>query len=444
MPDNRAAKEPGQQGDDEAVHHKATDDIERNGLSGALGGVEIGGDHRVDAADDEAPAVFPHVQGGEIGGGGVRAEKAAERVREQNVNCDAQRAADHADDLPGAIIRLQVVAALSAVRLPKERLHPFRRAEEHRHGEAGQIRDHRKCVDADFAVGRHERLVHAERGHGGGELRDGFRQPAQHDFAVESALRAVFCNAQLAFFQHEMRGNHQQPDNLRNARGNGRAGHALLHGEHKQPVQKNIQHSDHHVGDGHKAGVSVVAAEGLQVQRYGICNGKQRPPENIILRQLEITARCAQQTAHGRGQPAADQRDKAAHQQVDGYGVHERALRALFIAAAKADGRDGDAANARHGVERLHDQHKGQRQIDRAKRLHARALSDEDAVHHGEKKDAGVCKNCRSDVMKNDFLSGCLHWKKPLFYFCSNHALAYSPMPGTSALISLPDVLTHR
>ena len=203
MPYNDLSENQGRKGNDNTVHDQAADDVQGNCLAGASGGIEISGDHGVDAADDEAPAVFPQMEFRKGNGFGVAAEQPAKRVGEEDVNNDADSTSDDADELTGPIIMLQILLLFRAVCLTEQRLHAFGRAEEHRHGKAGQVRDDGEHVDADLTIGSHQGPVHAEGSDRCGELGNRFRKSAQDDFAVELHLRPVSADAQLTPYERE-------------------------------------------------------------------------------------------------------------------------------------------------------------------------------------------------------------------------------------------------
>ena len=158
----------------------------------------------------------------------------------------------------------------------------------------------------------------------------------------------------------------------------------ICRGEHKQPVEKDIQRRADDVGNGDQSGGAVVAAERLQIQGKRIRDREKRIPAHIFPHQRQIAFRRPEQTAHRARAYGTRQRDQDARKQVQGQRVHKGTLRALLVAAAKADGRDGHAADARHRVQRLREQDEGQRQIDGAERLTSRAVADKNAVHDGE------------------------------------------------------------
>ena len=197
----------------------------------------------------------------------------------------------------------------------------------------------------------------------------------------------------------------QKTSNLGNAGCNGSSGYAFAKRKDKEPVKENVQDGDNHIGNCHQSGIAVVSEEGLQVQRYGIGDGEQRPPEDIVLCKLIVAFGCAEETAYRTGQTAADESDEAANDQVDRNRVHEGALGACFVTTAEADRCDRYAADAGHGIQRLNDQDKGEGEIDGAQCLHSGTLSDENAVYHREQEYTGVGKNCRCYILKNDFVS---------------------------------------
>ena len=61
MPYDHVSENLRQKCDNQRVHNNAADDVERDCLTGAFGRVEICGEQGIDASDDKAPAVFPHM-----------------------------------------------------------------------------------------------------------------------------------------------------------------------------------------------------------------------------------------------------------------------------------------------------------------------------------------------------------------------------------------------
>lgn len=100
-----------------------------------------------------------------------------------HIHRHAKRASDDADQLTRPVIMLQIVVFFCAIGLAKQRLHTLRRAKEYRHRKRGQIRNDCESTDANIAVGRHQRMVHAKRGDWCGKLGDTLRKTSENNLA---------------------------------------------------------------------------------------------------------------------------------------------------------------------------------------------------------------------------------------------------------------------
>ena len=182
----------------EGVHHKTAQGVDENSLPGALGGVEVGGDHGVQRHDDKAPRVLRERPDRELQRLGVCAEQAADAAAAQAEQQRDECAADQADRHAGAEVEFQIVLLLCTIALAEQGLKALGRAIENGHGEGGDIADHTKGVDAHTAHLSHERPVCPERGHRGGKLGDGLRGAAQQDLAAQRPAGAETAKAQAA------------------------------------------------------------------------------------------------------------------------------------------------------------------------------------------------------------------------------------------------------
>lgn len=56
-PDGVGPEKGGEQKDNRRIHNQAAQHVDGNGLGGALGRIQIGGDHHIDGHDDKAPGI---------------------------------------------------------------------------------------------------------------------------------------------------------------------------------------------------------------------------------------------------------------------------------------------------------------------------------------------------------------------------------------------------
>ena len=97
MPYNGYSKQHRKERDDKTVHDKTSNNVQHNGMTGTFGGVQVRRNHRVNAADDESPAIFPNMQSSEIDGLCIGSKQSAKDMGEQGVNRNTNGASCYAD-----------------------------------------------------------------------------------------------------------------------------------------------------------------------------------------------------------------------------------------------------------------------------------------------------------------------------------------------------------